>query len=136
MRLLGCQPPTMEPRATAHVPAMVSTVEQIIANGHAYVVDGGDVFFDVASLPGYGRLSRHAQVQRRDSAPLENAVLLSVRLPREPHVSLMPSRAGCQGSWTGAVVLSCGARLLARTRQTRRVAPACADSRELLGRGA
>ena len=40
---------------------MVSTIEQIIFNGHGYAVDG-DVFFDVASLPGYGRLSGRAQV--------------------------------------------------------------------------
>ena len=31
------------------------------SNGHAYAVDG-DVYFDVASLPGYGRLSGRAQV--------------------------------------------------------------------------
>ena len=49
----------LEPRATAFIPQMVETIEKIVANGHAYAAaDGsGDVFFDVASLPGYGRLS-------------------------------------------------------------------------------
>ena len=61
MEALGCLPPTLEPKATDHVSDMVSTIEQIISNGHGYAV-GGDVFFDVASLPGYGRLSGRAQV--------------------------------------------------------------------------
>lgn len=61
MEALGCLPPTLEPKATDHVGDMVSTIEQIISNGHGYAVDG-DVFFDVASLPGYGRLSGRAQV--------------------------------------------------------------------------
>jgi hypothetical protein len=57
---LGCLAPSLEPRATDFVPQMVATIERIIANGHAYAV-GGDVFFDVASLPGYGRLSGRSQ---------------------------------------------------------------------------
>ena len=61
MEVLGCLPPALEPKATDHVDDMVSTIEQIISNGHGYAV-GGDVFFDVASLPGYGRLSGRAQV--------------------------------------------------------------------------
>ena len=61
MEALGCLSPTLEPKATDHVPDMVATIEQIIANEHGYAVDG-DVFFDVASLPGYGRLSGRAQV--------------------------------------------------------------------------
>ena len=61
MEALGCLAPTLEPKATDHVSDMVSTIEQIISNGHGYAVSG-DVFFDVASLPGYGRLSGRAQV--------------------------------------------------------------------------
>ncbi len=62
MEALGCLPPTSEPKATDHVTDMVTTIEQIITNGHGYAVDG-DVFFDVASLPGYGRLSGRAQAR-------------------------------------------------------------------------
>ena len=61
MEALGCLPPTLEPKATDHVTDMVATIQQIITNGHGYAVEG-DVFFDVASLPGYGRLSGRAQV--------------------------------------------------------------------------
>ncbi len=53
---LGCLPPTVEPRATGHIPEMVALIERLIASGHAYA-SGGDVYFDVASWPPYGRLS-------------------------------------------------------------------------------
>ena len=61
MEALGCLPPALEPKATDHVSDMVATIQQIISNGHGYAV-GGDVFFDVPSLQGYGRLSGRAQV--------------------------------------------------------------------------
>jgi cysteinyl-tRNA synthetase len=48
---------------------MVETIEAIIANGHAYAAPGGDVFFDVGSLPGYGRLSGRAQARAAAVAP-------------------------------------------------------------------
>jgi cysteinyl-tRNA synthetase len=54
--LLGCLPPTIEPRATGHVPEMVTLMLRLIEDGHAYPA-GGDVYFDVRSWPGYGRLS-------------------------------------------------------------------------------
>ncbi len=54
--VLGCLPPAGEPRATGHVPEMVTLMERLIAGGHAYAA-GGDVYFDVASWPQYGELS-------------------------------------------------------------------------------
>lgn len=44
-----------EPRATDYIAAMVDTITRIINNGHAYVLEDGDVYFDVASLPGGAR---------------------------------------------------------------------------------
>lgn len=68
MSLLNCLEPTLEPRATDHVECMVATIERIIANKHAYAVDG-NVWFDVASLPGYGRLSgRSSQEEASEQA--------------------------------------------------------------------
>ncbi len=55
--LLGCLPPTAEPRATGHVPEMITLMRRLIDAGHAYASDG-DVYFDVASFPEYGALSR------------------------------------------------------------------------------
>jgi cysteinyl-tRNA synthetase len=56
---LGCLPPDAEPRATGHVPEMVTLIGRLIATGHAYQA-GGDVYFDVSSYPAYGELSGQA----------------------------------------------------------------------------
>jgi cysteinyl-tRNA synthetase len=53
---LGCLPPTVDPRATGHVPEMVELMQRLIDRGHAYAADG-DVYFSVRSLPEYGSLS-------------------------------------------------------------------------------
>ncbi|HEY5832461.1 cysteine--tRNA ligase [Streptomyces sp.] len=54
--VLGCQPPTYEPRATGHVPEMIEMMQGLIERGHAYVADG-NVYFDVRSYDGYLELS-------------------------------------------------------------------------------
>lgn len=53
---LGCLPPTHEPRATEHIQGMIEVIEKLIARGHAYNA-GGEVLFDVRSMPAYGALS-------------------------------------------------------------------------------
>ena len=55
-QILGCLPPTVEPRATGHVPEMITLMQRLIDAGHAYPV-AGDVYFDVRSFPDYGALS-------------------------------------------------------------------------------
>jgi cysteinyl-tRNA synthetase len=54
---LGVLPPTYEPRATGHVPAMVALLERLVETGHAYVTGDADVFFDVRSFSEYGALT-------------------------------------------------------------------------------
>ena len=54
--VLGCVPPEVEPRATGHVPEMITLMHRLIDTGHAYAADGG-VYFDVRSYPAYGSLS-------------------------------------------------------------------------------
>ena len=54
--VLGCLPPTYEPRATGHVPEMIDLMQRLIDSGHAYAADG-DVYFDVRSFADYGALS-------------------------------------------------------------------------------
>ena len=54
--VLGCLLPDVEPRATGHIPEMITLMRRLMASGHAYA-SGGDVYFDVASWPAYGALS-------------------------------------------------------------------------------
>ena len=54
---LGCLPPTVEPRATEHIAAMIAVIARLIERGHAYREDG-HVLFDTPSMPEYGSLSR------------------------------------------------------------------------------
>jgi cysteinyl-tRNA synthetase len=45
------------PRATEHIPEMLALAERLEALGHAYVSPGGNLYFSVATFPGYGMLS-------------------------------------------------------------------------------
>ncbi len=56
MDALGALPPTVEPRATAHIGEMRTMIDRLIANGCAYVAEE-HVLFHVASMPEYGKLS-------------------------------------------------------------------------------
>lgn len=58
MDVLGCMRPHHEPRATEYIASMISSIDSIVENGHAYSLENGDVYFDVQSLSSYGRLSR------------------------------------------------------------------------------
>ncbi|HEX5240249.1 MAG TPA: cysteine--tRNA ligase, partial [Candidatus Limnocylindrales bacterium] len=55
--LLNLLPAHVFPRATEHIPQMVALAERLQDLGHAYVSGQGNVYYDVASFPPYGRLS-------------------------------------------------------------------------------
>ena len=63
--------PDFEPRATHHIPEIIEIVEKLIARGHAYVADNGDVMFDVESFKEYGKLSRQDLDQLQAGARIE-----------------------------------------------------------------
>jgi cysteinyl-tRNA synthetase len=48
--------PSVEPKATDHIPQIINFIEVLFKNGYAYNVDG-DVFFAVESSVEYGKLS-------------------------------------------------------------------------------
>jgi cysteinyl-tRNA synthetase len=54
--LVGIERADVYPRATDHIPEMISLIEQLIERGHAYEVDG-TVYYDVTTFPDYGKLS-------------------------------------------------------------------------------
>jgi cysteinyl-tRNA synthetase len=54
---LGNLEPTVVPKATQHIPEIVSTIETLIERGHAYAADG-HALFAVDSMEDYGKLSK------------------------------------------------------------------------------
>ena len=53
---LGCLEPTVEPRATDNIDEMQKLIASLQQRGNAYAA-GGEVLFDVGSMPDYGALS-------------------------------------------------------------------------------
>jgi cysteinyl-tRNA synthetase len=53
---LGCLTPSLEPRATEHVPQMIGQIERIVAGGRAYAAEG-HALFDTQAFAEYGALS-------------------------------------------------------------------------------
>lgn len=56
MKSLGNEHPTLEPKATEHIPEIISMIQELIDNGFAYEVQG-DVYFKVDRFANYGSLS-------------------------------------------------------------------------------
>jgi cysteinyl-tRNA synthetase len=56
MAALGVGTPSIEPRATDHIPQMIDMIQRLIESGHAYATDG-HVLFAVESFAEYGALS-------------------------------------------------------------------------------
>src|SRR5918911_398669 len=54
---LGCERPDVVPRATRHIPEMVSLIEKLLDTNHAYRSDGS-IYYRIASFPEYGKLSK------------------------------------------------------------------------------
>jgi cysteinyl-tRNA synthetase len=54
---LNIQPASFYPRATDHVPEMISLVEKLVARGHAYEADGS-YYYKVDTFPSYGEFAR------------------------------------------------------------------------------
>jgi len=56
LETLGIKNFSAMPKASEMIPEIIAIISKIIDNGYAYV-SGGDVYFDVAKFPGYGKLS-------------------------------------------------------------------------------
>ncbi|HTZ55332.1 MAG TPA: cysteine--tRNA ligase [Candidatus Acidoferrum sp.] len=56
MRKLGVLEPDEEPYATAYIPQIQAMIDDLIATGHAYVVEDG-IYYRVSSFARYGQLS-------------------------------------------------------------------------------
>jgi cysteinyl-tRNA synthetase len=65
---LNIQKPDETPRATMWIDQMQSLIGQLIDRGHAYVIEGEGVYFQVESLPEYGALSHRTVDELLESA--------------------------------------------------------------------
>lgn len=69
---LNALPPTIEPRATAHIAQMIDMIQRLIAKGHAYAAEG-HVLFEVGSMADYGKLSGRSMDEMIAGARVEVA---------------------------------------------------------------
>ena len=103
---LGCLPPTVQPRATEHIPEMRAIIDKLVAGGFAYVAEDHVLFSPQAMngansvMPRYGALSKRSLDEmiagaRVDVAPYKrdntDFVLWKPSKPGEPS---WPSPAG------------------------------------------
>ena len=92
MQALRCLPPTHEPRATQHIPDMLSLIQELEAKQLAYAVDG-DVYYAVDRFAAYGKLAHRRledmaagariEVDTRKRHPMDFALWKSSK-PGEP----------------------------------------------------
>jgi cysteinyl-tRNA synthetase len=67
---LNVLPPTVAPRASEHMEDITRLIADLIDKGHAYAA-AGDVYFEVGSFPGYGRLSGRRVEELRAGSRIE-----------------------------------------------------------------
>lgn len=92
MGKLGIRPASIEPKATEHMADIIRLIQRLMDRGLAYRIDG-DVYFEVAKYPAYGRLSRRrlddlkagarVDVDERKRDPMDFALWKSSK-PGEP----------------------------------------------------
>ena len=59
-------------KATQNIDNIIHFVQTLIEKGHAYATKNGDVYFDVASFPGYGKLSNRNVDDALDGVRVDN----------------------------------------------------------------
>src|SRR5262245_2148360 len=118
---LGCLAPTVQPRATEHIPEMRAIIEKLVAGGFAYVAEDHVLFSPsamnaVSDLPRYGALAKRSLDEmiagaRVDVAPYKrdttDFVLWKPSKPGEPS---WPSPAGIAAPGRPGWHIECSAR--------------------------
>jgi cysteinyl-tRNA synthetase len=88
LKSLNIELPDELPRATEHIPEMIDLVSRLRERGHTYESDGS-VYYSIATLPDYGKLSGHkvegnlagarVEVDEYDKADARDFVLWKAR---------------------------------------------------------
>jgi cysteinyl-tRNA synthetase len=95
MDALNIQRAHVYPRATRVIPTMIQIIQGLIEKGNAYALENGDVYFRVASKPGYGALSNRTLDDMQAGTRIEPD-------PRKEHpmdFSLWKSAKSGEPSW-------------------------------------
>jgi len=94
---LGCARPVVVPRATRHIPEMVTLIEKLLETNHAYKSDGS-IYYRIASFPEYGKLSKinfegniAGKSERVDTDRYEKEDARDFALWKEPESETEPS---------------------------------------------
>ncbi|MBX9926082.1 MAG: cysteine--tRNA ligase [Hyphomicrobiaceae bacterium] len=120
---LGALAPTVEPRATEHMPEMRALIEALVAKGHAYVAEG-HVLFAVGTIANFGALSGRSKEEMEAGARVEIApykrdpmdfVLWKPSKPGEPG---WPSPCGIAGAGRPGWHIECSAMAAKHLGQT------------------
>ena len=72
MDKLAVDDPNVWLKATENIDNIIGFVDTLIQKGHAYATKNGDVYFDVASYPGYGKLSNRNIEDALDGVRVDN----------------------------------------------------------------
>jgi len=70
LKELNILEPTVKPRASGEIPAIIEMVERLMEDGFAYSIDG-DVYFEVSKDENYGKLSGRRTEEMQAGARLE-----------------------------------------------------------------
>jgi len=79
---LGVRRANNHPKATEHITPMQQIIAKLIAKGHAYASEG-DVYFDVASYPDYGKLSGKKLDDMEQGERVDAAVVSRKKSPKD-----------------------------------------------------
>ena len=92
MGRFGLEKPSIEPKATEHIPEMIQLISTLVEKGYAYQREG-DVFFSVEGFKDYGKLSKRdleemqagarVEIDEKKKNPLDFALWKSSK-PGEP----------------------------------------------------
>lgn len=54
-------------RATDHIDDIIQQVQTLIDKGHAYVIEGDGIYFEISTFPDYGKLSGRTEIKENDA---------------------------------------------------------------------
>ena len=80
---LNALPPTVQPRATEHIPQILDIVADILDKGYGYMARNGDVYFRARKFKDYGKLS-HLNLEELESGNRELRSQMEDDLKEDP----------------------------------------------------